>query len=152
MKKIFLVCLITACSASIFATPSFALPDISQKILTSFKAHFPDYRNPTVFRMGDTYTVSYKDDDNKTSGRFYYDADGNLIQSMRYYGADELSPFIKEKIEAKYKGKSIYMVTDVESNSGHFYQVLLQNADKLLVVHVNSDGTMYTEKKFNKSA
>ena len=44
------------------------------------------------------------------------------------------------------------MITDVENESDHFYQVILENANTMLVVHVNNDGSMHLEKKFKKAS
>ena len=152
MKKAFLLCLIAASSMSIFATSLHATPDVSAKILKSFHSHFPEVTNSSIYHNGDTYVVIFKSPDNNSSGRMFYDKDGNLLETIRYYKADELSPFIRSKIASKYKDKSIFMVTDVENESEHYYQVILENANTMLVVHVNNDGSMHLEKKYKKSA
>ena len=152
MKKALFLCLIAAGSMSIFATPVHATPDISAKIMKSFHAHFPELTNAFIYHSGDTYTVSFRNFKNNTSGRIYYGSDGNVLETIRYYGAKELSPFIRSKIQSKYKDKSIFMVTDVENDSEHFYQVILENENSLMVIHVNDDGSMHLEKKYKKAA
>ena len=152
MKKAFLLCLIAAGSMSIFATSLHASPDVSAKILKTFHSHFPEVTNSSIYHNGDTYVVIFKSPDNSSSGRMFYDKDGNLLETIRYYKADELSPFIRSKIASKYKNNGIYMVTDVENDTDHFYQVILQNANTMLVVHVNNDGSMQLEKKFRKAS
>ena len=152
MKKALLICLIAAGSMSIFATSVHASPDVSAKILKTFHTHFPEVANPSIYQNGDTYVVTFKSRDNNSSGRMFYDKDGNLLETIRYYKEDELSPFIRSKIASKYKNNSIFMVTDVENESEHFYQVILQNTNNMLVVHVNNDGSMHLEKKFKKAS
>ena len=152
MKKAFLLCLIAAGSMSIFSTSLHATPDVSAKILKSFHSHFPEVTNSSIYHNGDTYVVIFKSPDNNSSGRMFYDKDGNLLETIRYYKADELSPFIRSKIASKYKDKSIFMVTDDENESEHFYQVILEDANTMLVVHVNNDGSMHLEKKYKKAA
>jgi hypothetical protein len=152
MKKALFLCLIAAGSMSIFATPLHAATDISAKILKEFHTHFPEVANPTIYHSGDTYTVSFRNSKNNTSGRIYYDSDGNVLETIRYYSEKELSPFIRSKIQSKYKDKSIFMVTDVENDSEHYYQVILENQNSLLVVHVNDNGSMHLEKKYKKAA
>lgn len=152
MKKAFLLCLFAAGSMSIFATSLHATPDVSAKILKSFHSHFPEVTNSSIYHNGDTYVVIFKSPDNNSSGRMFYDKDGNLLETIRYYKADELSPFIRSKIASKYKDKSIFMVTDDENESEHFYQVILEDANTMFVVHVNNDGSMHLEKKYKKAA
>lgn len=152
MKKAIFICLIAASSMSIFATPLHASPDVSAKILRTFHSHFPEVTNSSIYYNGDTYVVTFKSPDNSSSGRMYYDRDGNLLETIRYYSADGLSPYIRSKIASKYEDKSIFMVTDFENESEHYYQVILENANTMLVVHVNSDGSMHLEKKYKKAA
>ena len=151
MKKAFLICLIAAGSMSLFATSLHASPDVSAKILQTFHSHFPEVTNSSIYNNGDTYVLTFKSPDNSSSGRMFYDKDGNLMETIRYYSGEELSPFIRSKIASKYKDKSIFMVTDVENESEHFYQVILENANTMLVIHVNNDGSMHLEKKYKKA-
>lgn len=152
MKKNLLLCLIAAGSMSLFATPLAAAPDVSAKILKAFRTHFPEVSNPSIFHSGNTYTVSFKTSDSATSGRIFYDAEGDLTETILYYGAEELCPFIRSKIVSKYKDKKIYSVTEVQNDSEHFYHVILENANGLMVLRVDHDGTMHVEKKYKKSA
>lgn len=152
MKKILFLSLIAASSMSIYSAPLPANPDISAKIMKAFHSHFPEVATSSIYQAGDTYIVTFKSADNNSSGRIYYDSDGNLLQTIRYYDAKELSPFIRAKIEATYKDKTILNVTEVENDSEHFYKVILQDASSMIVVRVKRNGSMHLEKKYKKAA
>jgi len=152
MKKALLLCLIAAGSMSISATPLPLSPDIEAKIMKAFHAHFPEVTNSSIHQAGDNYIITFKTADNNSTGRIYYDSNGTLVQTIRYYDVKELSPFIRAKIEAKYKDKAIFMVTEVENDSEHYYQVILENANSMWVVQVNHNGAVHLERKYKKAA
>jgi hypothetical protein len=102
-------------------------------------------------KVNDYYIVFFQTKDNQ-SCRIFYDEDGNAVQTIRNYEADNLSPFIRTKIESKYKGRKIFMVTDVATENEHYYEILLQDAKSLWVVHARDNGTLYTKKKFKRAS
>ncbi len=152
MKKLIILCFAAFCSVSIFASPLHAVStDASAKILKVFHDNFPEVTYHSISNIGDLYMVYFKNDENNSSGRIYYDSDGNVLETIRYYTGKELSPFIRTKVNSKYKGKDIFMVTDVANETEHFYQIILEDANSLMVVHADDNGWMHLEKKYKKS-
>jgi|SRR6185437_3838804 len=152
MKKLILFCFAAFCSMSIFSSPLLAAStDASAKILEVFHRNFPEITNRSIYNMGDAYMIFFKNDENNSSGRIYYDNDGNVLETIRYYSGTELSPFIRTKVNSKYKGKDIFMVTDVANDTEHFYQIILEDANTLMVVDADDSGSIHLEKKYKKS-
>lgn len=148
MKKIIFLCLAALISSTlIFAK---ATPDAQEKILKLFHHDFPGAQNELFHDYGDSYMVYFKMNEN-SSGRVFYNLDGTIQQTVRYYSTIDLDPFIRAKVEEKYKGKTIYGVTEVASNDQRFYQIVLQNNKSWYIVDSDASGNMTLEKKFNKT-
>jgi hypothetical protein len=145
MKTLTLTCLIlTISSSSIFAMTGPGIPERIQKL---FHEEFPGIENPVFFQDGDTYTVYFKKDNN-SSERVYYNSDAEMIKTVKYYTEDELTPFICEKVNQKYKGKRIMGVTEVLSGTVHFYQIILQGDKTWYVIKSDTKGFMKIEKRW----
>lgn len=152
MKKLILLCFAVACSTGIFAIPlNPTSPGGTEKILEIFHHNFPEIKNPTITNVGNFYLVYFANEKNNSSCRIYYDSDGKVVQTIRNYTAENLTPFIREKIEAKYKGKEIFMITDVSDENEHFYKVFIQDTKSLWIVNAKDDGTLFILKKYKKS-
>ncbi len=148
MKKLIFLCLVAVISAgSIFASPS---PDASEKILKLFHHDFPEVQKQTIYDYGDYYIVYFKEDEN-SSCRVFYNLDGDMLKTVKYYSADKLDPFIRAKVDEKYRGKTIYGITEVESEVEHFYQIILQDSKTWYYIKSDPTGSMTLEEKLIKS-
>jgi hypothetical protein len=126
------------------------LSSASEKILKIFHAEFPEIKTQSFFDYGDSYLVYFKKDD-LTTGRVYYDKDGKMTRSIRYYFEAQLNPFIKDKVNAKYKGKNIFGVTEIISSDEHFYQVILQDEKNWYTIESDDTGNMTMVNKLRKA-
>lgn len=153
MKKLIILLVAAIGSTTIFATsvPKFE-PDGSEKIQKIFHHDFPEVSNSSITKADNFYIVSFKNEDNQSLCKIFYDENGNTVQTIRYYEGDKLAPFIRSKIGSKYKGKSIFMVTEVTSEDEHYYEVMIQDAQSLWIVYAKDDGTMHVQKKFKKNS
>jgi hypothetical protein len=153
MKKLILFCFAAAFSAGLFAAPlNKKLLDSAEKIREIFHQNFPEIKNPTITNVGEFYIVSFTDLEKNSTCRIYYDDDGKMIQTIRSYTAENFNPFLRQKIESKYKGKKIFMVTDVTDENEHFYKVLIQDSKSLWLVHADDNGALYVQKKYKRAA
>jgi len=153
MKKLIILCLTTAISTGIFAAKKDSNSiDGPEKIMEIFHSHFPEIANPSLSKVGDFYMVYFNEEDSNSSCRIYYDGNGNVVKTIWNYAAENLNPYIRQKIEAKYQGKNIYSVTDVTDESDHFYEVIVQDEKAMWVLHVNSDGTSSIKNKYKRAA
>lgn len=145
MKTLTHLCLISIISwGSIFATPA---PGIREKIQKLFHQEFPDIENPVFFQEGDTYTVYFKKANN-SSERVYYNLDAEMIKTIKYYTENELEPFICEKANRKFKGKKIISITEVLSDTEHFYQIILQGDKTWYTIKSDDKGSMEIQKRW----
>ena len=106
MKKLIILCFAALCSAGVFAAPSKVVStDATAKILKVFHHNFPEVSNQSIYHLDNMYMVYFNNEDDNSSCRIYYDSDGNVIQTVRYYTGEKLCPFIRSKLDSKYKGK-----------------------------------------------
>ncbi len=126
------------------------LPNVPEKILEIFHRDFPDAQHQTVYHVGDSYMIYFKNEKENIAYRIYYNADGDILKTMKYYSAEDLAPFIRSKVNSKYKGKNISSVTDVTSDAGHFYQIVLEDNKSWTYINVNDQGFMQVRKKLQK--
>ena len=144
-----LLCLMSIISsANILAMPGPGAPDTIYKL---FHEEFPTIENPVFFQEGDTYIVAFKTGEN-SSERVIYNLDAEMIETIKYYTKDKLEPFIFEKVHRKYKGKTIIGVTEVETSSDHFYQIILQGDKTWWTIIYNAGGFMRIEKRWKGNA
>ena len=134
-------------SAGIFAN---ILPDAPEKVIKIFHRDYPQAQNETVYHVGDSYMIYFKNANEKVAYRIYYNNSGDILQTMKYYASEELSPFIRSKVNIKYKNKTIASVTDITNDSGHFYQIILEDKNSWIYLNVNEKGNMQVQKKLQK--
>lgn len=144
MKKITLVLVLIA--AVSFA---YAKPPVSEKVLKIFNSTFPGVENTHWYEYDNYYEAYFDNGDVKCRAKF--DANGKLISTIRYYGEKMVSPFLKAKLAAKFPGKTIFGVTEENSDSELTYNFVLE--DSKTWTHVKSDGTgqMEVTEKFKKA-
>lgn len=147
MKKIIFLCLLMISCAGIFATK---LPDAPEKVLKMFHRDYPEAQNETIYHVGDSYMIYFKNAIENVAYRIYYNTSGDILQTMKYYSAEDLSPFIRSRVTTKYKNKTISSVTDVTNDSEHFYQIVLEDKKFWIYLNVNEKGNMQVEKKLQK--
>lgn len=147
MKKIIFLCLLSIVSAgSIFAMSG---PEVPEKIKELFHHQFPEIQKATFFSYGESYVVYFKKEDN-SSERVFYNRDGEITKTIRYYSQSELEPFIREKLNKKFKEKAIFDVTEVQSNDEHFYKIILEDNSNIYIVKSDDKGSLKTEKIFKR--
>lgn len=150
MKQIISLCLVVFFSTGIFATPSL-VSDSSLKIQKVFQHDFPEVTFFKVYPLGDNYMVYYKETQNESSGRVYYDAEGNILQTFKYYSGQELAPFIRAKIVKKYSGKNISNVTEVTNNEEHYYQIILKDSTQMFIINYDTEGNLHLKDKYKRA-
>ena len=139
-------CLITI-SAGAFATKGVS---ISEKLLQSFKATFPDAREVKWHEETDMYTVDFTESNILTKVR--YDKDGNFIGSLRYYTEKNLPVNVLCKLQKKYAGLKVFGVTEVTTESSVEYYIKLEDDTTWTTVRANIDGSMQVVEKYKKAS
>ncbi|MGN6532258.1 MAG: hypothetical protein ACTHK0_10955 [Ginsengibacter sp.] len=116
--------------------------------MKKFKENFPEAQSIKWYNGSDYYEVSFID--KNIPERIYYDQDGNVYRTIRYYDETKLNPFIAQKIKERYGNKSIKCVTEMQEESGTLYQIILQDKKHLYVVNCNESGDMYLQHRYIK--
>lgn len=149
MKKLLFLCFAVAVSTAIFASPKDSNSfKGAAKVRQVFHHNFPEIKNPSITQVGDFYLVYFANKEANSSCRIYYDADGNVVETISNYTSEQLAPFIRAKVESNYKGKTISMVTDVSNENEHYYEIFLRDATSLWIIHAKDNGTMFIKKKY----
>ena len=149
MKKIVFLCATAIFSTGIFAS-TVRVPDKSEKILKLFHHDFPEIVNPKIYPVGNAYMIYFKNENDNSSCRIYYDSAGTVLETFKYYSGEELAPFIRAKIFADYHGKKITGVTEVTSSLEHYYHISLEDSHSLFMINVDATGNIQVEKKYNR--
>ena len=143
MKKIIFLLLVVA------TLPALAADSLGTKLYDKFAAAFPDARNVRWYPDGELTAVSYESEG--IISHIWYDSNGDVVKTRRYYTEKDLAPFLKVKINQKYAGKSIYGVTEVSDKEGLFYVLMLQDDKKWYQVRCEAGGETTLLQKYKKS-
>lgn len=144
MKKIVLALLVVSLASFVQAAPP-----VSEKVLKVFSNVFPGIENTRWFEYENHYEAYFDAGDVKC--RVKFDLDGKILSTIRYYNERLVSPFLKSKLAAKFPGKTIFGVTEVNSENELTYNFVLE--DSKTWTHVKSDGLgqMDVTEKFKKA-
>ena len=144
MKKTFLALAIFA-SGILYA----ATPGVDEKIEKSFNATFPKAEKVTWYENDTYYEVLFVNETVKC--RMWYNKDGSVAKTERYYTEDGLCPFILAKVKNKYSDKSVFGVTEVNNAEGINYYIILEDDKKWYHITSDGSGNIYMRKKYNKA-
>src|SRR6478672_495967 len=143
MKKMFLA---IAVFASSFA---FANPSVDGKIEKSFKESFPKAEKVTWYENDSFYEVLFTN--NQVTCRMWYDHDGNVTKTERYYKEEGLSPFLLAKLNKKFEGKKVFGVTEISTETGVTYTIVLEDDKRWYQVTADDAGNVRLDKKLLKA-
>ena len=143
MKKMFLAVAVFASSLA------FANPAVDEKIEKNFKSSFPKAEKVTWYEADSYYEVLFTN--NQVTCRMWYDRDGNVTKTERYYKQEGLSPFVLARLNKKFEGKKVFGVTEVSTDAGVTYHIILEDDKKWYQVTADDNGNMHLEKKLLKA-
>jgi hypothetical protein len=146
MKKIiYMALLLTSFAATAATTPA-----VNEKVLKAFKQTFTTAQNVTWEEFENTnYQANFKQ--NEIIVKAMFDSEGNLLETLRYYGEKELPANIKAKLNKKYSGKEIFGVTEAVSDSDVSYYVTLKDEKTWLVIKSDPYANFQQVDKFKNA-
>lgn len=144
MKKI-LFALVLIASVS-FAN---AAPIVNEKVLKTFNSVFPGVENTRWYEYDNYYEAYFDNGDVKC--RVKFDLDGKVMSTLRYYGEKMVSPFLRAKLAQKFPGKTIFGITEVNSDSELTYNFVLEDSKSWTHVKADGLGQMEVTEKFKKA-
>ena len=122
---------------------------VSQKLLKAFQAAYPSAEKVDWNEDADHYFVHFKD--HQVLSEIEYDHDGNFIASERYYTDESQLPLhLSWEIHKKFHDKTIYGVTETNTETETYYYVKLQDAKEWVTVKGSADGIVEIIERFNK--
>jgi hypothetical protein len=146
MKKfIYLAVMLTGLAATA-ATP----PEVNEKVLKAFKSTFTDAED-----------VTWKELDNNNSQanfklseiqvRALYDNEGNLLETVRYYGERNLPPNILARLKKRYTGKVVFGVTEISSENEIAYHITIKDEKHWYTIKSDPYGNLQQTDKFKRA-
>lgn len=147
MKKLILsAAVLLTVTFSSFAAP--ADPLVNDKAQKTFNTIFKDADDVSWSDAGNDYEAFFTVDGIKT--RALIDVKGNLIQTIRYYGAEKLSPLVLASIQSSYKGHDIFGITEVSNKNGVNYRIVLRDSKHYTHINANSAGETELVKRYKR--
>ncbi|RYY57411.1 MAG: hypothetical protein EOO09_02845 [Chitinophagaceae bacterium] len=129
--------------------PALAADSIDNKTMEKFRENFPHARKVKWYAEGDRTAVHFESGSVITN--IWYNAEGEVIKTRRYYGEQDLAPYLKVKLSQKYPGKKIHGVTELSNANELFYVVTLEDANSWTQVRCETNGDMTRIQKLKKS-
>jgi hypothetical protein len=146
MKKIFFAAAAFMLTCSAFAN---TIKDVNAKVLDAFNKTFQNARQVVWHEYKDYYEVRFMQ--GTIDARVKYDTNGKIMEAVRYYKEDNLPLLIKAKIENKYAHEKIFGVTEVSSDAGVNYYVVLENEKNWINIKCDYLGNVSVQNKFKKA-
>ena len=116
-------------------------PVVSEKTHETFSSIFKSAVNVTWSERENSAEAAFTVNEVKTRATF--NTKGNLIQTVRYYKEDKLSPVVLAGVRSSFPGKEIHGVTEVSNKNGVNYRIVLK--DNKHYTHINANSTGDTE-------
>ncbi|HVZ26494.1 MAG TPA: PepSY-like domain-containing protein [Sediminibacterium sp.] len=123
--------------------------EVNETVLKAFRKSFPSANQVSWSEEANRYLVFFKR--NEVSFRLVYDKDGALLTAYKYYGADDLPPFILNKLKTSYPGYSVHGITEVSDNNSLEYHISLETDSKILNLRSDPIGNLDVESRYNKA-
>lgn len=122
MKKIVALGFVALISAGAFAhTP----PPITEKVLQAFRETFSEAENVTWYETNDQTSVRFT----RLGVKFivYYNKNGKITGSMRFYDPSLLPVNVLSGVRKKYTGKKFFGVTEISSGDRTVYFIKMED-------------------------
>ena len=124
-------------------------PGKTDTIERAFLNAFPGASEVKWYKTDEAYQVNFLD--NGIDCRMWFRPDGTIERSIRYYTSDHLAPFLLARIVKQYYGKKVYTVTELTSDSGLTYYIILEDDKHWLEIQSDPIGNTVTTKRFKKA-
>ncbi|MBA2329941.1 MAG: hypothetical protein H0V91_10005 [Flavisolibacter sp.] len=145
MKKIFLI----AAMVIYGIANANSSPTVDGQVLKNFKSAFPLAEKPTWYENNGLYEVVFEN--NQVKCRVWYEQDGKVKKTERYYTEKELPLFIIAKVKERFNDQKIHGVTEVISAAeGMVYHIVLNDDQKWYHIQSDSSGNVKLNKKYTK--
>ena len=144
-----LIALVTA-AASLFTNVSSATDkiDITPAVIQSFKSTFAQASEVNWSVSDNLYKAEFA-----LNGQYasvFYEADGNLVATMRNISSQQLPITLQASLKKEYADFWISELIEVTNADGISYYVTIQNGDNKLILRGSAFTKWYTFQKIRK--
>jgi hypothetical protein len=133
----------------LISTISFAATPVNEKVTSRFAETFPAAQNAKWYEYENFYEVFFVNND--ITCRVKYDLEGNIISARRDYYANHLSLYLLAKVKEKFTGKKIFGVTEVTTQDGVIYTIVLEDDKNWTTITSNETGNFSVVQKLKKA-
>ena len=145
MKKLMYLGIMLNSLSATAATP----PEISEKVLKAFKETFSDAVDVTWKELDNSCQANFKLSEIQV--RAIYDNEGNLLETVRYYGEKNLPPNVLAKLKKRYSGKEVFGVTEISSDNEMSFHITLKDEKNWYVVKSDPYANLQQTDKFKRA-
>ncbi|MFT3703661.1 MAG: hypothetical protein QM802_14960 [Agriterribacter sp.] len=144
MKKIIALCMFVVVATCAFAKTT----DVSERVLRAFRETFTTAQKVTWHENQDSYSVRFY----QGSIRYivYYNKEGSIINSMRFYMADQLPVNILKEIKRHYSKRTTLGVTEITSGEDVAYFVRMEDDNHWYTIKFDASGDAMEYEKLKK--
>ena len=76
---------------------------------------------------------------------------GSILSVLRYYYEKDLPHFIAVKLKEKYPGKKIFGITEITSEEGVVYNIVLEDDTRWFHIRSTDSGYLTLTNKYKKA-
>lgn len=121
--------------------------ELSTKAYRRFHRRFREVSTGEYwFKYDDGYQVSFTIDQHHSFA--YFNPGGVFLNSLRYYGASELSKDLREFVKRRFPDYAVDVVTEVNDGMKTFYMLQIMNPENIKVVTI-TDGRVDIVNELN---
>lgn len=141
-KMIFFLFLMASLAAT--ATPI----KVDEKVQKQFAYAFPAAREVIWYSSETHYQVVFRNDDLQC--RITYRLDGTVEKTERYFTEKDLPPYVLVKVKNRFDGYRVHGVTEITTEAGVVYHLVLEGDKKWLQVQADETGHSSITRRFNR--
>jgi hypothetical protein len=147
-RTVWLICLFVI-SAQAMAFASGGSDAVNEKLIRAFRDAFPLAEKVDWRERGNNYVVYFRE--KEVLSEIEYDPEGNFMGSYRYYkDVNRLPIRLAWELHKKYSGKSVFGITETNSDSGTLYYVKMEDNKEWITVIGSSEGILEVTDKLRK--
>lgn len=135
-------------AAALFISTTSFTEDPNEKVLDAFERTFSQATDVKWTEVNDNFEANFSQADIKL--KVQYDADGNMMRSIRYYKGKVLPIFIQSRVQKKFPEKTIHSVTEITTPESISYHIILEDDKNWMNVQSDVYGNITVEKKYTK--
>lgn len=121
----------------------------NEKVTKTFNQIFSNAQNVNWSNTGKYFQAAFTAATIKT--RAIFDAKGNLVQTIRYYGETELPSNVLYNVKKAFPGNEVFGVTEVSNQNGIQYNIVLRNDDQYTNITTDDSGEVIINNEFERA-